>query len=248
MKNLFILLLISSLFSISTLGKVRHPTPNELLSRYQQNLNKVQMTKLKKDTLQKAGKAVPTLVEVMKNSKYPDKNRWMATFLLGQITGKKGVPFIAKFLKHPHWVMRMASMKTLVALKEKRFSKEYGASLKDKSFLVRKQALETIDRLKLTKLAPQVWAMLYDKRNYYAGKKAKKRTNLIKEAIKVVGRLKFDKAKVPLLSMVQKKKYEDIFTEIDYSLALILGKKSPDGNLNTKRRFWSRIAMSEKTI
>jgi HEAT repeat protein len=240
--------LISLLFSISIEAKVRRPVPSDLLVRYQQNLNKIEMGKLKKDTLKKAGKAVPALVAVMKSSKYPDKNRWMATFLLGQITGTKGVPFIAKFLKHPHWVMRMASMKTLLALKQKGFGKEYAASLKDKSFLVRKQALENIDRLQLTDLAPQVWAMLYDKRNYYASKKGKKRTNLIKEAIRVVGRLKFQKAKTPLLSMVQKKKYEDIFEEIDYSLSLILQKKSPDGNLNTKRRYWSRIAISEKTI
>lgn len=206
------------------------------------------MEKLKKDTLNKAGKAVPTLVEVMKSSKYPDKNRWMATFLLGQITGKKGVPFLAKFMKHPHWVMRMASMKTLLALKEKKFAPEFAASLKDKSFIVRKQALENIDKLKLTEKAPHVWAMLYDKRNYYEGKKGKKRTNLIKEAIRVVGRLKFEKAKTPLLSMIQKKKYEDIFDDMDYSLQLILQKKSPKGNQNIKRRFWQRIAMAETTI
>ena len=76
---------------------------------------KKSLANLKQETLKYSGKSVSAaLIEVMKNGKYPDKNRWVATFLLGQIMGEKSAPFIAKFFKHPSWVMRMASLKTML--------------------------------------------------------------------------------------------------------------------------------------
>jgi len=205
---------------------------------------------LQKDTLKLKGKAVPTLVKVMKSADYPDKSRWVATFLLGKIMGKKSSPYISKYLDHPNWVMRLAGLKTLLALKEVGFNKGYEKALSDNSLLVRSQALDNIVKLNIQKSAPSVWAMLYDKKNYHQSKelKKKKRTHLIKKVVRAVGDLKFEKAKAPLLSMIQKKKYEDIFNEMDYSLARILGKKSPKGSMKKKRMFWSKVGLSQKTI
>src|SRR3989339_895442 len=159
----------------------------------------------------------------MKWGKFADKNRWIATFLLGKIMGEKSAPFIAKFTEHPSWIMRMASLKTLLALNQEKYGDRYAALLKDNSFIVRLQALENIRHLNLANYSANVWAMLYDKKNYYASKDSKtsKRTNLIKEAIKVVGDLKFTKAQEALLKMSANKKYSDIFQEIDYSLEKI---------------------------
>jgi hypothetical protein len=219
-----------------------------LLSEFKKNLTNKQVGQLKKQALNYSGKAVPALIKVMKSSAFPDKNRWVATFLVGRIMGKKSGPFISKFLKHPNWVMRMASLKTLLALKQSQYGELYAKALKDKSFIVRKQALQNIRSLDLTSNAPAVWGMLYDKRNYYRPKKGtKKRTNLIKEAIKTVGDLKFKKAIQPLLSMVQKEKYRDVFVEIDYSLSKITGKKSPSES-KMKKRFWKKVGISYKTI
>lgn len=229
-----------------------------LLKKFSKKSSKKELITLKKEVLAYKGKAVPALVEVMKSGAYPEKNKWVATFMLGQVMGKKSAPFVSKFLKHPSWVMRMASLKTLLALKRVEYKKSYSDALKDKSFIVRSQALDNISKLNLTSEAPLVWQMLYDKRNYYSpkkGKKAKtkkvaglKRTNLIKKVIATIGDLKFQKAKGPLLSMVQKPKYNDIFDEIDLSLAKITGKSSPAGSAKTKKRYWSKIAISNKTF
>ncbi|MBC98833.1 MAG: hypothetical protein CME63_13885 [Halobacteriovoraceae bacterium] len=237
------------------LNKVMVKTPRTqsavkevILSEFKKELSNKEVLNLKKQVLSYSGKAIPALIDVMKTGTYPDKNRWIATFLVGRIMGKKSSPFLAKFLKHPNWVLRMASLKTLLALKEKKYSSLYGKALKDNSFIVRKQALDNIRLLNAKDQAPYVWSMLYDKRNYYAPKDGtKKRTNLIKQAIRTVGELKFEKAKKPLLSMIQKKKYEDIFNAIDYSLTKITGKKSPEEH-NLKMRFWKRIALSEVTL
>lgn len=213
-----------------------------------ENISKNEIESLRDKSLKSGGQAIPALVQVMKSSDYPDKSRWVATFLVGKIMGEKSAPFIAKFTEHPNWVMRMASIKTLQALKQKEMHGPYIRLLSDKSWLVRKQALEGIKELKIEKAAPHVWAMLYDKENYYISKKSKKRTNLIKEAVKTVGDLSFDKALDPLFSMVQKSKYEDIFDEMDYALSKITNKKSPKGDMKTKRAFWKKISVSYKTI
>jgi len=215
------------------------------------NLSRKEMDQLKLKTLKLAGKAVPALIEVMKSGKYPDKNRWMATFLLGKIMGKKGSPFIAKFLEHPSWVMRMASLKTLLALKENRYAKDFAAKLKDNSLIVRTQALENIKRLKLRSTSPHVWSMLYDKKNYYESskdKKTKKRTNIIRNVIQTVGILEFKKAKVPLMKMIQKKTYNDIFVDIDRTLGQLFGKSSPKGGRHIKRHYWKRMLTSYASI
>ena len=221
-----------------------------LLQKYMVNYsNKNQMADLKAETMKHGGKSVEALIEVMKNGKYPEKNRWVATFLLGQIMGAKSAPFLAKFLKHPSWVMRMASLKTMLALRQNEYGSQYAMLLSDDSFIVRTQALDNIRTLKISKSAPQVWAMLYDKKNYYQptlkGKELKtKRSNIIKAVIATIGELKFEQAKLPLIKMIQKDKYNDIFNEMDHSLAQINGQKSPESDGKAKRLFWQRMALN----
>jgi len=240
-----------TIFSFSLNASINSSSIKEaLLQKYSLNYeNKNQIAQLKNETLNYGAKSVEALMEVMKNGKYPDKNRWVATFLLGQIVGDKSAPFLAKFFKHPNWVLRMASLKTMLALKQKNYGRGYSALLSDNSFIVRNQALENIRLLNISSSAPEVWAMLYDKKNYYQpklkGKELKiKRSNIIKSVITTIGDLKFAEARGPLLKMIQKDRYNDIFNEMDQSLSKITGEKSPKGELKTKRLFWSKVAMN----
>lgn len=242
------------LLSFSTPAKIgtksmNTPVTLKLEKQFKRNLANKEMKKLKEHVLKMKGKSVPALINVMKNNTYPDKNRWMATFLLGKIMGKKSAPFISKFSQHPNWVMRMASLKTLTALKQDSYKDVYTRLLKDSSMIVRYQALESVKKLGMKDLSSNVWSMLYDKRNYHVSKdaKSKKRTHIVKNIIKTVGDLEFKKAQKPLLSMMQKKKYKDIYTEIDYALSKIMKKKSPE-EMNSKRRFWKKIAMANTVI
>ncbi len=230
---------------------------SELISRFSKEYkDKTEIKKLKADTLALNGKAVPALVEVMKNNKYPERNRWMATFLLGQVMGTKSAPYIAKYSQHPDWVMRMASLKTLLSLKQDKYGKVYVNALKDSSYIVRVQALENIKAFNLKEYGPHVWAMLYDKQNYHAVSTKKgekqvegtKRTHIIRKVMRTVGDLQFQEARPVLLSMIQKDKYKDIFEEMDYSLEKITGKKSPAGTAQVKKMFWKRTQMAETTL
>ncbi len=235
----------------SNVQKISHKdikSLNDLEKAYKVEMNNKDLDKLKIKTLKLANKAVPMLIKIMKNDDYPDKSRWAATFMLGKIMGKKSAPFIARFCEHPNWVMRLSSLKALEHLDQKQYLGLYAKKLQDKSLIVRTQALDMIRNMKLTKLAPSVWAMLFDKSNYAGSKGQRKRADIIKDIIKTVGDLKFEKAKAPLLKMIQNKKYKDVFTEIDYSLEKIIGKSSPKGDESKKVHYWSRIALSEKTI
>ena len=250
MKKEIVSTLLIGLISFSSFAAIPNASVKDvLLQKYASNYeSKAQLEELKKITLQNGGQSVEALIEVMKNGKYPDKNRWMATFMLGQIMGDKSAPFIAKFFKHPSWVMRMASLKTMLALKQDKYAGAYAMMLNDESLLVRAQALENIRRLKISKAAPQVWAMLYDKKNYsnpmINGKELKrKRTNIIKNVILTIGDLKFEGAKPALHKMIQKDRYNDIFPEMDVALSSITGLKSPNTNLKAKRLFWSRAKL-----
>ncbi len=140
-------------------------------------------------------------------------------------------------------------MKALLALNQGQYEKKYAEALKDEALLVRLQSLENINKLGLSNLSPNVWAMLYDQKNYYQNKKqTKKRANIIKKIILTVGDLKFKKAQEPLLKMIQKPKYEDIFDEMDYALSKIAGKKSPEGSMKMKRYYWSKLEISSREI
>lgn len=203
---------------------------------------------LKRSTLHHKQKAVPLLIKVMKDSKYPEKNRWHATFFLGQIMGKKSAPFIAKFSDHPHWMMRVASLKALMALKQDQYHAVYSKALRDPSLIVRVQALDNISQMNIKPLAPHVWAMLYDQTNYVGEAGKLKRTSIVKSIIRTVGDLEFEKAEKPMVKLIQKPKYTDLITELDYSLQKITGKNSPKSSDSARRNFWVAHSNQKKKI
>ncbi len=247
MVNIRFAVLWSAICFVPVEGKVSDANIKSLLlGEFKKDLDKKGIRSVRKMALEYAGKSVPALVEVMKSSKYPDQGRWVATFLIGRIMGKKSAPFISKFIQHPNWVLRVASLKTLLALRQTQYGQNFANALKDSSFIVRRQALENITKLSLGQYAPAVWALLHDKRNYYVN--GTKSSNLIGQAIRSVGKLKFEKAKEPLLSMVQKDKYRDMFEAINFSLEKILNKKAPSGGIEVKRNFWKKISLMDRNI
>ncbi len=200
---------------------------------------------LKRHTFKHKQKAVPVLIKVMKEGRFPEQNRWHATMLLAQTMGKKSAPFIAKFVDHPHWMMRVASLKALLGLKQDDYRAVYAKALKDPSLIVRVQALDNISQLKITALGPEVWNMMYDQTNYTGEKGALKRTSIVKSIIRTLGDVKYVEAGRPMAKLIQKAKYQDLIEDLDYSLEKITGKVSPK-SVEQRRKFWSTVALNEK--
>ena len=202
------------------------------------------MAMLKRQTFKHRQKAVPVLIKVMKEAKFPEQNRWHATMLLGQVMGVKSAPFIAKFAEHPHWMMRLASLKALLGLRQTEYHAVYARALRDPSLIVRIQALDNISQMKIGTLAPNVWQMMYDQSNYVGAIGKRKRTNIVKAIIRTVGDVKFKKAERPLAKLIQKPKYQDLIEDLDYSLEKITGKTSPN-EIMARRKFWSTLAVDQ---
>jgi hypothetical protein len=199
---------------------------------------------LKRHAYKHKQKAVPVLIKVMKESKYPEQNRWHATMLLAQIMGSKSAPFIAKFADHPHWMMRVASLKALLGLRQSDYHAVYAKALRDPSLIVRVQALDNISQMKISKLAPNVWSMMYDQTNYTGQKGSLKRTSIVKSIIRTVGDVQYKEAGKPLAKLIQKSKYQDLIEDLDYSLEKITGEVSPN-SVEQRRKFWSKVALTE---
>lgn len=195
---------------------------------------------LKRHAFKHKQKAVPVLIKVMKEGKYPEQNRWHATMLLAQIMGPKAAPFIAKFADHPHWMMRVASLKALLGLKQADYVAVYSKALRDPSLIVRVQALDNISQLKVTKLAPEVWNMMFDQTNYTGEKGARKRTSIVKSIIRTLGDVRYTEARTALAKLIQKPKYQDLMDDLDYSLEKITGETSPN-SVEARRQFWSKV-------
>jgi HEAT repeat protein len=184
-------------------------------------------------------KAVPGLITVMKDATFPEKNRWHATMLLGQIMGKKSAPFIARFSEHPAWMMRVASLKALAALGMREYHAVYARALRDSSLIVRVQALDNITRMDIRELAPNVWGMMYDQTNYSGDAGKRQRTSIVRSVIRTVGALKYEKARAPMARLIQKPRYADLAEDLDFSLEKITGKVSPQGT-EAQRAFWAK--------
>ena len=199
---------------------------------------------IKRHTFKHRQKAVPILIKVMKESKYPEQNRWQATMLLGQVMGKKSAPFIAKFIDHPHCMMRVATLKALLGLKQDTYHAVYAKALKDSSLIVRIQALDNISKMNIGTMAPHVWNMMYDQSNYSGDAGNRKRTSIVRSIIRTVGDIKFEKATLPLAKLIQKPKYQDLMEDLDYSLEKITGENSPNTSVEARRKFWSKVNTS----
>lgn len=193
---------------------------------------------LKKTALAYKEKAVPTLIKVMKEEKYPDPNRWQATMLLARVMGKKSAAFIAKYSEHPNWMMRLASLKALLGLKQENYVSVYSRALKDSSLIVRLQALDNIAQMRIKSLAPEVWQMMYDQSNYAGDVGKRKRTSIVKTIIRTVGDLEYTKAAPVLAKLIQNDKYHDLIEDLDYSLEKLTNKISPNSK-NERKKFWA---------
>lgn len=94
-------------------------------SLFKRELKQNEIVKLKTICFKIGHPVVQILTKVMKDQAFPDQSRWQATFILGQLMGKKASSYIAKFAYHPEWIMRVASLKALTALNEKKIQQNF---------------------------------------------------------------------------------------------------------------------------
>lgn len=168
-----------------------------------ERLTKQEMGLIKKDIKINAKSSIRSLLKVVKSDEYPDRSRWLSLVLIGKTMGKRSVPLMKKYLKHDHWMIRSAAVKSLTSLKERKLGDEYKNLLKDKSFVIRQQVLETISSLRIKHLEKDVLRMLGDRTNYISTKEGVVPSEVVKKAVKVLAILDY-KDSLPLLRKLVK--------------------------------------------
>lgn len=174
---------------------------------------------LRKHSVKFGPKSVPVLIKVMKEDKFPEENRWHATILLAQIMGKSAVPFIAKFTEHPHWMLRTAALKAMLGLGEGSRIEEHRKSLSDSSLIVRTQALDNVNKMKMKTLAPDVWVMMFNEENYSGDSGNRKRLTIFKDIVRTLGDLEYEPAKGSFEKLVFHESYKDLKEDLIYALS-----------------------------
>ncbi len=203
----------------------------DLLQKFLQE--KITAKELRSYALSMGTKSVPVIIKVMKEGRFPDQNRWVATFLLAQLMGNKSAPVLAKFLKHPLWMMRLASLRTLLILKQTQYELEYVALLNDPALLVRKQAMENIEKLKLKKAASAVVSVMKHSRN-----PKDKDPMMVEQAARTIAALDYRPATKELFNSFEDKDLKNSYASINDSLEILSRRKSPPGSWEIKRAFW----------
>jgi hypothetical protein len=195
---------------------------------------------LEKKILELGTKSVPSLISAMKSSDYPDKSRWLATLSLAKIMGDKSVSFIEKFLNHPHWMLRLASLKVIGGIKG--HEDKLASSLFDKSLIIRNEALGIIKRRQIKEQSKAVWKMLFDKKNYSNIEKNKKikPNGILKNIIETLGVIGGDHEAKMLSKLYFDKNYFSFRPDIDDTLEILTGKKSPE-EVAKKEKLWKTV-------
>lgn len=217
-------------FSLSTFASQKPHDFNDIRSDYQKlskdNLKILNLfyhsrdrELLRSEVIKRGATSAPVLTTVMKDSRFNERNRWAATFLLGRVIGKRSTPFISKFADHPNWIMRLASVKTLTALSVKD-PVIYKNLLDDSSLIVKMQTLDAIEKLQIKSLADNVLAMLLEKKNYQRIGKNYKRSPLIKKAILVLGKLDHKKSLKVFRNLLKRDNYKDIHMVLKKAIAV----------------------------
>lgn len=89
--------------------------------------------------------ATKILLNTLKHNRFPIEQRWSALIWLGQLMGKDALPVVEKFLLHPDWMMRLASLKVMAALGVHQNSIAFKQALKDPSLIVRQEAQQLLE-------------------------------------------------------------------------------------------------------
>jgi HEAT repeat protein len=229
-KHQLILLVSGLIFSIliflnQNLAFATNAKFESIFKNQQLSIN--EKTFLQNELIAKGTALVPSLIKVINEKNYSDQGKWLACFYIGKVMGKNATNYLNKLLNHPNWIIRLASLKTLLNLNVKDNGSNYAAKLKDESYLVRLQAIENIKILKLNNYAPKIIEVLTDKRNYSIQKGKHKRTEIIKSAIRALGELKYVPIEKGLKNMLSKNYNSDIKNDLKKSLTHLSVKNSP---------------------
>lgn len=194
---------------------------------------------LRKWSTRYGSKAVGPLLQIARDEKTADPQRYVALMGAARLGGNASAPLLTPFLKSPSWMMRTASLRALSALKHPATSLEVLPLLRDPALVVRAEAVEAVRALKPAGAEEALAATALDPRNYHAGR-AQWVPQLALAALRDLGARPGARSAAPKLAPLLDRGLSD--PELQKSsfatLERLTGKKAPVGEPGRTVAFW----------
>lgn len=110
------------------------------------------------------------LIEIVKNRKNSDPDRYIAVMSAAKLGGTESASALIPFLKDPSWMVRSATLKALTALGNPLSADATLPLLRDPALVVRVEAVEAVRVLKPRGAALALVNTLGDQGNFHGGK------------------------------------------------------------------------------
>jgi HEAT repeat protein len=115
-------------------------------------------------------KAVPGLLELARDSKQDEMDRYAAILGTARLGGREAAPLLAGFLTDRSWMVRLASLRALSILKNAQSSEQVLPALQDPALVIRSEAIDAIESLRPSGASEALLRALQDGSNYSGGK------------------------------------------------------------------------------
>ena len=113
--------------------------------------------------------AVPSLLDIARDTKNDDPIRYIAMMGVAKIGGRDSATLITPFLRDTSWMIRNGALRALSALRNPTTTAAVLPLLNDPALVVRLEAVQSLDRLRPDGTARALILVIQDPNNYHAG-------------------------------------------------------------------------------
>lgn len=154
----------------TALASVPPPSSDLLRAEIRSRKNPSFDSLLKRWNMLYGPQAVGPLIQVAKNRKLPDPDRYVALMGAAKLGGSGIAPSLCPFLKDSSWMIRSAALRALGALQNIGTASSVLPLLRDPALVVRAEAVEVVKLLQPPGAIDALVATLARQENYHRGK------------------------------------------------------------------------------
>lgn len=180
---------------------------------------------------QYGSKATPALLQLAKDAKAKDTERFIALMAVTKISGAKEGPQITPFLRDKNWMVRSAALKSVEILNYQPASADALKLLKDPALVIRAQAAAAVETLNPPGAVPALLEAIYDGKNYRPGDYKKGKADWVPQrALASLRRLKPKNVSHQLLPLLNESRDRKLRAHALFTIETLEGKKLKKGS------------------
>lgn len=180
---------------------------------------------------QYGAKATPSLLQLAKDTKAKDTERFIALMALTKISGAQSGPKLVPFLRDKNWMVRSAALKSVEILNYQPASADVLKLLKDPALVIRAQAVAAVETLNPPGAVPALLEAIYDGKNYRPGDYKKGKADWVPQrALASLRKLKPKNVSHQLLPLLNESRDRKLRAHALFTIEALEGKKLKKGS------------------